>query len=715
MLKRKKRTSLKNPILVGLFLCLAGVVASGAADPFCAHVPFLAWGFFLILLSCVVSAIAGAFSGRPVFASTGAAFGLCFLATCAVHFSSRDPAYGYPSSPLFMSYCAVIILYAARGNARAWVSVAAFVVCAESWSLYAAGFFNGYQSMELRDLLFLRVRPLVGPMTGLVLSGVVPWAFAAGKTAAQQPGEPAPVPPAGPPAPPAKTRFLSAEMDTGLYANSGMDDLLSSVVYFMAKNFKAYSALGFVFDAQKNAFVLNAFHSRNFSIIPGLEIPIGKGVVGHVGGEQNSFMSGDLSLYPESLLYYGAAGETINSVLAVPILSDARELLGALVVDSTDKNSFTESHKDALRRFSVLAAALITNVRMRLYQEKAAKSFRIFYQASQQFVTALSTGRVFDVLFNMMGLLAPATRMMIVTFDQRGENGAIRKVAGPSPEIGEGTTFPVNAGLYSYAFTKRAAVNIGNYQSHPGKYYRFFPDEPPAPTLRSLIILPILDDRQNLLGLLSLESGEENQFAGETEQYLSTLIGNASVAIARAQLYERMETLAATDGLTQLYNHRTFQEILAKEMERSRRYRRPLSLLLMDIDHFKNFNDTYGHPTGDRVLREISACIRNSIRANDVAARYGGEEFAVIIPESGPGDAMILAERIRQTVERCTLVSNEERLRVTVSLGCAVFPSMAAAQQQLIDAADKALYFSKEHGRNRTTLYSPETGKSQTV
>ncbi len=711
MLKKKKR-NLRDPVLAVSFVCLAGVAASGMLDPFCSQVPYLAWGFFLILLSCIISAIAGALSGRPVFSGIGAAFGLCFLAICAVHFSSHNPTYGYPASPLFMSYYAVILLYASQAAVPVWLAVMAFVFCAEFWSLYAAGYLDVYQSAELRELIFERAKPLAGPMAGLVLSGIIPFVFVRLKNAGKDSQKSTPAAASSPPVPPAPgaTKGLSAEPDTGQYGKSGIDELLSSVVYFMSRNFKAYSALGFVYDAPKDAFVLNSFHSKNPSIIPGFEIPLGRGLVGRVGVERNAFMTGDLSMYPDSLLYY-TAGQTINSVLAVPILSDSRELLGALVVDSIDRNSFTEHHKDALCRFSVLAAALITNFRMRMYQEKAAKSFRIFYEASQQFINALRTNQVFDVLFKMIGLLTPATRMMIVTFDEQKEQGTVYKIAGPSPEISEGFQFPMNAGLYSYAFTKRTTVTIGYFQSSQGKYYRFLPNDPPNPQLQSLIIMPILDDRQYILGLLSIESDAENQFAGETEQYLSTLLGNASVAITRAQLYQQMETLATTDGLTQLNNHRTFQECLAKEVERSRRYRRPLSLLLMDIDHFKNFNDTYGHPVGDLVLKEISTCIRQSIRVNDIAARYGGEEFAVIIPETGPEGAMVIAERIRRTVEAHSVVSKDNRLHVTISLGCAVMPLVATAQQPLIDAADKALYFSKEHGRNQATLYSPDMAK----
>jgi diguanylate cyclase (GGDEF)-like protein len=188
---------------------------------------------------------------------------------------------------------------------------------------------------------------------------------------------------------------------------------------------------------------------------------------------------------------------------------------------------------------------------------------------------------------------------------------------------------------------------------------------------------------------------------------MATIVENASVAFTRALLYQQMERLATTDGLTELVNHRHFQEILSKEIERSRRYKRPLSLLLMDIDHFKSFNDTYGHPVGDLVLKEISACIRRSIRINDVAARYGGEEFTVIIPETAEQGALVTAERIRTTIENHIIRSLDRELRVTVSIGCATFPSLASSQQELIDNADKALYFSKEHGRNQVNIFNP--------
>jgi diguanylate cyclase (GGDEF)-like protein len=169
-----------------------------------------------------------------------------------------------------------------------------------------------------------------------------------------------------------------------------------------------------------------------------------------------------------------------------------------------------------------------------------------------------------------------------------------------------------------------------------------------------------------------------------------------------------MEKHATTDGLTGLNNHRTFQEIITREFERAKRYKHPMSVLLTDIDHFKSFNDTYGHPVGDLVLREIAACIRQAVRLNDFPARYGGEEFAVILPETGEQGALVAAEKIRQAVEARVVQSGSNSLRVTISIGCVTYPTYGVTTQELIDSADKALYASKRGGRNRVTMYNPQ-------
>ncbi len=165
---------------------------------------------------------------------------------------------------------------------------------------------------------------------------------------------------------------------------------------------------------------------------------------------------------------------------------------------------------------------------------------------------------------------------------------------------------------------------------------------------------------------------------------------------------QKLRRLATTDGLTGLFNHRAFQELLEKRIREANRHRRSLSLVILDLDHFKCVNDTYGHPAGDAVLQVVSNKISKIMRVEDILARYGGEEFAVILPETDIEGAIELSERIRSTIASEVINIKGNKLGVTISLGVS---AKAANQTQcmkqwLIDTADKALYQAKRNGRN---------------
>jgi diguanylate cyclase (GGDEF)-like protein len=178
-----------------------------------------------------------------------------------------------------------------------------------------------------------------------------------------------------------------------------------------------------------------------------------------------------------------------------------------------------------------------------------------------------------------------------------------------------------------------------------------------------------------------------------------------SVAERTRELQEanaRLERLAVTDGLTGVFNHRRFQEQLQAELLRSERHKRPMGVLMVDVDFFKKVNDAMGHPAGDELLRRLAEVLSADLRATDLIARYGGEEFAVILPETTKSEAMQVAERMRQAVE--TRINSGERTwpnKVTVSIGVATFPEDGKSGEQVLTAADQAMYVAKRQGRNR--------------
>jgi two-component system cell cycle response regulator len=172
---------------------------------------------------------------------------------------------------------------------------------------------------------------------------------------------------------------------------------------------------------------------------------------------------------------------------------------------------------------------------------------------------------------------------------------------------------------------------------------------------------------------------------------------------------DKMAEMSTRDALTGLYNRRYFKESLEKEMDRSRRYGKGLALCMIDLDHFKRVNDTFGHAAGDSVLKELTGLLRQSIRKSDIPCRYGGEEFAVILPEADDVRATVVAKRFRQMVETHAFTGHDPPIRLTVSVGIAAGPTAEnSGVDTIVEAADRALYRAKEGGRNRVILSETE-------
>ncbi|MCB9637864.1 MAG: diguanylate cyclase [Myxococcales bacterium] len=237
------------------------------------------------------------------------------------------------------------------------------------------------------------------------------------------------------------------------------------------------------------------------------------------------------------------------------------------------------------------------------------------------------------------------------------------------------------------------------------------PDPDNLPEIGSLYMLPLILHDQSI-GVIALGARDPQTFANEeTEKNLGALANHVAPLLSHLQNFARMEYLAARDGLTGLYNHRTMMERSHTMFEAARRFKRPLSVMMMDIDHFKQLNDTYGHPVGDRVLHHVAGVLQSSVREIDLAARYGGEEFAVLLEETDVKGALQLADRLRKQIAEldfCSDGNDPEVFCITISVGVASFPAHATDVNGLFKAADEALYKAKHNGRNRVQLYIPE-------
>lgn len=227
---------------------------------------------------------------------------------------------------------------------------------------------------------------------------------------------------------------------------------------------------------------------------------------------------------------------------------------------------------------------------------------------------------------------------------------------------------------------------------------------------KSLLCIP-LKVKEKILGVINVADktaeDQANIFTDEDLRFLGVVCNYAAIAIENAQLYGEVANLAITDGLTGLFNHRYFQTHLSSEVSRVQRYSRSLSLIMFDIDSFKQFNDTYGHPMGDMVLSQIAKAIKKNIRKVDIACRYGGEEFAIILPETKLNEAAVVADKIRSSVEQLRFETGKgaKKKKMTISGGVAQFVS-GMKKEELVQYTDGALYSAKNSGKNKICIHN---------
>jgi diguanylate cyclase (GGDEF)-like protein len=220
--------------------------------------------------------------------------------------------------------------------------------------------------------------------------------------------------------------------------------------------------------------------------------------------------------------------------------------------------------------------------------------------------------------------------------------------------------------------------------------------------IRSIIYLPLVV-KNEAIGSLIIASREPNAYTAGQVRLLEQLASQIAVPVENGRLYAKAEQRARVDELTGLFNRRHFDESVKLEIDRHARYRSMLSLILLDLDFFKAYNDTQGHTAGDRVLELIGRLVNGSLRNTDLAFRYGGDEFAIILPQSATNDAFIVAERVRG---RIGAEMSKRDIKVSASLGLASWPSDGVTSDELVNAADRALYYAKETGGNRTSVAS---------
>ncbi|HHV73818.1 MAG TPA: GGDEF domain-containing protein [Thermoanaerobacterium sp.] len=257
-----------------------------------------------------------------------------------------------------------------------------------------------------------------------------------------------------------------------------------------------------------------------------------------------------------------------------------------------------------------------------------------------------------------------------------------------------------NEGIIGKVVSEGKSVIIGNLKAD-----KRYSDKNISNYYDSAIVVPI-KGAEGIIGCISAFQNEINAFDEDSLKIMEALSEQSSIAIMNAKRYFEISKRSITDPLTKTYNRRFFDQILHDSIAKSSIEKTPVSLIMLDVDRFKQINDTYGHMVGDTVLREIASRIKSCVRNNDIVARYGGEEFSVILPNLTAEQACVIAERIRYEVSSKPIKTDEGDINITVSAGVADFPNKAESAEKLISHADRALYAGcKTKGRDRVAVY----------
>ncbi len=473
---------------------------------------------------------------------------------------------------------------------------------------------------------------------------------------------------------------------------------LDEIIFFVKNAIPCNTAV--YFSVSSDSIFLKSYISDTppLSLEP---VQPGRGYLGIIATEKRKVRIDKISTERLKPVYY-KNNVPIESFLGIPVM-ESNIVLGILAVDSTEENAFSDRDMDLL----TLVARQITGYlrKAKVYKEigETAHAFKALYDISSNVLGNIKLTEVPHELVAASNRIVVAD-LCALLIKKRGkyEVMAIRGI-----DIKKRKVFSGKDSILGWISQHSQPYLVSDLKTRPVNVLPFS-----VPGLRSFIGLPLLFEGR-CLGIFVLGSQQPNIFNAKITEMLKMLASQAAISIANAELHEKIERMAITDGLTGLFNHQYFQSRLTGQFERISRFPDVLSFLLMDIDFFKKVNDTYGHPAGDAVLKGVARLIKRTLRTVDIPARYGGEEFAAILIKTNQKGARKMAERLRKAIETETFKTEWGDLKVTLSIGISTFPDDAQEKEEIIEKADQALYYAKSAGRNQTRSFSeiPEVKK----
>lgn len=433
----------------------------------------------------------------------------------------------------------------------------------------------------------------------------------------------------------------------------------------------------------------------------GTRIRFGEGVSGRVAETGEPIMVEDyLQWEPKARPYQDLY---LRRLLAVPLKRQSKVIGVINIADDDIAATFSQAEINLVSLFADQAAIAVENARLLNETSSNVKRLNMLNEIGRAITTGLDMEMVLHALLEQCQKVAPVDCFYVSLYDQTSdlitipfyyENGVL--TTGASRDIQQ------NPGLIGEVVRSRQTLYMKDLYDYDN----------PTPTrvlregyqeTRSYIGLPLIL-RDKVIGVLSIQSYRPNAYSQDQIQIMDMIAVQAAIAIENARLYADVQRLSIVDELTGLYNYRGLLELGGREVERARRFKRPLAAFFSDIDNFRDFNNRYSHSIGNLVLRAVAQHSRAIVRAVDVVARYGGEEFVILLPEVNLSAAMQIAERLRLDIERSRVTTGSGELGVTVSIGVAELNEKISDLNALVDRANQAEHAAKDAGKNRVMV-----------
>lgn len=430
---------------------------------------------------------------------------------------------------------------------------------------------------------------------------------------------------------------------------------------------------------------------------------------------QSQYLSdiASMSMPLANLGYYrhDSVNLAVRSYLVLPVISDD-ETVAVLAVDSVEPGAFSLETQDMLEKFAPFFLQIIDNIALNRELQTSTDHFRELHAISSDLNSSLKFSEIMNAVLPKIRNAVPFDLCACLLRSRKEGQDLLTfaAVEGYDPSF-VGTSFPLEGSPTAvHMFTHFEKQGIMKFYTadfrNRGKEIGLFPFRELQRPIRSMYGR-VLVAKGKPIGAFFIASLKPGAFtAYHRDSLLDTLMNQIAQVADNLQLHQKLEDLARTDGLTGLLNHRTFMEKLNEKYRELDRTPHPFSILLMDIDKFKNVNDRYGHPVGDLAIKAVAQVLTDTVRGTDFVARYGGEEFAVGLVETDRKGAEQMAERVRRNMER-TVVTRvpDGELKVTLSIGAVTFPDDTEDRASLLGLADESLYHAKRSGRNRVSLY----------